>query len=348
MQRIRLAALAGLSILTAACAAGAAAPSAPTVAVTAVRETAPVASARDAADDPAVWRDPADPTRSLIVATDKQAGLYVYGLDGAIRSRIAEGKVNNVDLREAVVGGRASVAVVASDRTDPANARLAVLELDTASATLKPLAALPAGEGEAYGMCLYRRPADGALYAFLVVKDGTVRQFALDLAAEPKARFVRSFKLATQAEGCVADDRTGELYVAEEDAGIWRISAEPDGGTGPQPFAKVDGRTLVADVEGLAVVPDGPRGGWLLASSQGDSAYALYRLEDAGFVGRFRVGPGAVDGTSDTDGIEFAPGPMGPDFPQGLLAVQDGDNAPDAQNFKLVSWAEVRAALGLP
>jgi len=31
-----------------------------------------------------------------------------------------------------------------------------------------------------------------------------------------------------------------------------------------------------------------------------------------------------------------------------VLVVQDGDNAPDAQNFKLVSWSAVRRALRLP
>lgn len=33
------------------------------------------------ADDPAIWRNPADPDRSLVVATAKQGGLRVYDLD---------------------------------------------------------------------------------------------------------------------------------------------------------------------------------------------------------------------------------------------------------------------------
>jgi 3-phytase len=332
--------------LAGACAT--AAPVTPTASVAAVRETAPVASADDAADDPAIWRDAAHPERSLIVGTDKKAGLYVFGLDGAVKSRLADGRVNNVDLREAMIGGRPGVIVVASDRTDPAQAHLAVLSLAVESGGLTPLARLPAGPGEAYGLCLYRRGSDGAVFAFLVLKDGAVRQYALDLSqAEPAAREVRNFKLATQAEGCVADDRTGQLYVAEEDVGVWRIAADPAGGVRPEAFARVDGAALVADVEGVAIVPDGASGGWLVASSQGDSAYALYRLADGGFAGRFRIAAGSVDGTSETDGLEFAAGGLGPAFPDGLLVVQDGDNAPEAQNFKLVSWADVARALGL-
>ncbi|MGH1558903.1 phytase [Caulobacter segnis] len=46
-----------------------------TLSIQAVRETVPVASTGDAADDPAIWRNPVDPAKSLIVATDKDWGL---------------------------------------------------------------------------------------------------------------------------------------------------------------------------------------------------------------------------------------------------------------------------------
>ena len=65
------------------------------------------------------------------------------------------------------------------------------------------------------------------------------------------------------------------------------------------------------------------------------------------YAGRFRIGGGAIDGTSETDGIELALGDFGPDYPEGLFVAQDGDNAPDTQNFKYVSWAKVVTALGL-
>src|SRR3990167_5064882 len=44
------------------------------------------AQGADAADDPEIWADPRDPSRGAIFRTDKQAGLYVYGLDGVVRS----------------------------------------------------------------------------------------------------------------------------------------------------------------------------------------------------------------------------------------------------------------------
>ena len=193
-------------------------------------------------------------------------------------------------------------------------------------------------------MCLTR--IAGVLHAFVVLKDGTINQVALDLqGSAPSGRIVRTMKLATQSEGCVVDDRTAMLYVAEEDVGIWRFGAAPDAPTAATPVAKVDGRTLVADVEGLAIAAEGTNGGYLVASSQGDNAYALYALPDLGYVGRFRITAGRVGATSETDGIEIVTGNLGSGFPGGLMVAQDGDNAPAAQNFKLVAWLDVLRAL---
>ena len=98
----------------------------------------------------------------------------------------------------------------------------------------------------------------------------------------------------------------------------------------------------------MALAPEGPgNGGYLVVSSQGDSAYAVYRLSDDAYVGRFRIGKGTLGSTEETDGIEIAMDSFGADYPGGLFIAQDGDNAPAAQNFKLVSWADIKAALGL-
>jgi 3-phytase len=61
--------------------------------ISAVGETAAVASAPDAADDPAIWVDRKHPAQSLIVATDKKAGLNVYNLKGALVASVAAGRV---------------------------------------------------------------------------------------------------------------------------------------------------------------------------------------------------------------------------------------------------------------
>ncbi len=313
----------------------------PPVTVTASAETSPVSTTlADAADDPAIWRAPRNGARSLIVATDKKAGLHVYGMDGKPRDFVPAGRVNNVDLVDL---GERGVIVVASDRNDEARARLLVYRLDTAAAKLVPLGAVSGGEGEAYGVCLLAR-ADG-LDAFSVLKHGAIHQVRIMLGEGTlSGHTVRSLYLPSQTEGCVADPRTGTLYVGEETRGIWAFPTDPASNAGSL-VAEADGRHLVADVEGLAIMPVGKRGGWLVASSQGDNAYALYRLPDLAPAGRFRIAAGKFGATEETDGIAAAPGNFGPGFAGGLFVAQDGMNEPAAQNFKFVSWQKVLRAL---
>ncbi|WP_432157277.1 phytase [Streptomyces sp. bgisy153] len=86
-------------------------PAAP-VPVTAAVETPAVyddeAGGNADADDPAVWVDPENPGRSIVIGTLKEAGLDVYGLDGRRLQHVAApqapdenakpGRFNNVDI----------------------------------------------------------------------------------------------------------------------------------------------------------------------------------------------------------------------------------------------------------
>lgn len=336
-----------LPLLAAGCATPGPAPSPlPTASVTAKVETTPVGTLDDAADDPAIWRNMTNPGESLIVATDKKSSIHVYDLAGAKLHSALSPRLNNVDLRD--VGGSTGVLVAASDRQDLLNAKMAMFRLDTVAKQLVPLGAIPVGPGEAYGMCLWQRASDKALFGFVVMKDGRIDQVAIDTSsATPTGKVVRSMKLGTQSEGCVVDDRTGVLYVAEEDVGLWKFDAAPDGPVTAAALAKADGKEIVMDAEGVALAPAGIDGGYVIVSSQGDNAYAVYKLPEASYVGRFRIGDGVVDSVQETDGIELMLGDFGPQFPGGLFVVQDGDNLPATQNFKLTSWADVVAAMGL-
>ncbi|WP_447752733.1 phytase [Sphingopyxis fribergensis] len=322
-----------------------------TATIAAVRETAPVASPGDAADDPAVWRNPADPAKSLIVGTDKSWGLNVHDLSGRLIASAPAGLVNNVDLRaDVMVDGKAAILVAATDRSEDPKGKLALYALETAPAGLRHLAHIDVesdGVGDVYGFCLWRRAPDD-VFAFIAYNNGDVRQYALDLSGPaPTAKMVRDIRLATQTEGCVVDDRTGQLYVGEEERGVWRIEADPGSKAAPEMFAAIDGVNLIADVEGVAIIPKGDKGGYLIASSQNDNAYAVYDLESGRLARHFRiVGSGTVDAVTDTDGLEFAPGDFGAPFGEGFLIVQDGDNAPANQNFKMVPGDALMRLIG--
>lgn len=323
------------------------------VPVTAAGETPAVGTeGKDAADDPEIWVDPANPARGVIVGTDKQAGLYVFDLAGKPLQFVAAGRINNVDLRPGFpVEGRDQVLIAASDRDHNA---VAFFLLDPATLQVRPFGVAPLPTSEAYGFCLGRRGE--RIVAVMVGKDGDVRQ--ADVSAGPSSPVLtptRAFAVGSQSEGCVVDDQAQALYVAEEAKGIWRYDLDPATGPRRTQLAAAPSTMLKPDVEGLTLLREGAKT-WLIASSQGDSAFAVWSVEAAPrYVGRFSVvGGHGADPVTGTDGLAAHAGPAGA-FPEGLIVVQDDSDtegeAPAAgrtrQNFKLVDWRDVKKALGL-
>jgi myo-inositol-hexaphosphate 3-phosphohydrolase len=96
-----------------------------------------------------------------------------------------------------------------------------------------------------------------------------------------EGRQVRAFAVGSQTEGCVADDALGRFYIGEEAVGIWRYGAEPGAGDMRTLVDSADQRGhLTSNVEGLALAHGADGSGYLVASSQGSSTYALYRRGD--------------------------------------------------------------------
>jgi 3-phytase len=311
--------------------------------VTATVETAPMPHAGDSADDPAIWVDPDTPARSLIIGTDKLGGLAVYDLAGQQLQYLPDGDMNNVDLRAGfALGGRDVTLVTAGNRSDDS---IAIYWLDPATRRLEDAAARSITTIEVYGSCMYHSAKTGKLYYFVNSKAGAVEQWELfdDGAGRVDGRKVRDFAVGSQTEGCVADDQLGRLYIGEEAVGIWRYGAEPaDGDTRTQVDVAGERGYLASNIEGLALVLGDDRGGYLIASSQGSSTFALYRRDDNAYLGSFAIGDGdMVDGVSDTDGIDATAANLGPAFPQGVFVAQDGRNDDGNQNFKLVPWEAV-------
>ena len=295
--------------------------------------TDPVPHGGDAADDPAVWVDPSDPARSLVLGTDKKGGLAVYDLGGREVQYLAGGRPNNVDVREGfALGGRSVSLVAAGDRSDDT---IALWTVDPRTRRLREVPGNPIELGIAvYGSCLYRSPATGRISFIATSEEGEVEQW--ELSGEDGrvgARRVRSFRLGSQTEGCVADDEAGALYLDEEAVGIWRYGAEPgDGDARTRVDVARRDRPLVPDVEGITIAGD-----HLVVSSQGDDSFAVYeRKGDNAYVGSFRV-----DGVQSTDGVDATTVPLGSGFPDGVLVVQDGDNGDEHQDFELVPWGAV-------
>jgi len=325
-------------------------------AVTATVETTFAGSYGDAADDPAIWANPQDPAKSLVVATDKKAGLYLYDMQGKVVQFLPVGKMNNVDLREDFeLGGEKIVLVAASNRTDKS---IGLYRLDTQKRELVDVAdgVQPTGLGDPYGLCMYRSPKDQRFYVFVNGDDTRKRQWELVATAQGRvtAKLVRDMNFDSQTEGCVADDHDGTLYVDEEDVALWRMSAEPDGGDAKTAVQKIaDNPAVKDDFEGLGIYDLGDGRGYIVVSSQGNDTYAVYRREGKQeYLGSFAVVADplrGIDGISETDGLEVTSRNLGPGFEHGAMIAQDGRNVMpvENQNYKYVPWESIARALKL-
>lgn len=346
------------------------------------------------ADDPAIYVHPTDAAKSLVIGTLKDGGLSVYDLNGKVTQTISPSDVryNNVDLVYGFkLGGQNVDLAIASDRE---NDTLAIFQVDPTTRKLTDVTdnnitasifGIDDGEQTAYGLTTYTSPVSGKSYVFVSQREGNkVAQLELvDDGGEVSAKFVRSLSVPipaggkledAQVEGVVVDRELGYLYVGQEKAGIFKFSAEPEGGnTGKLIEAvKPDGSNLAADVEGLTIYYAADGKGYLLASSQGDSTYAVFTREgNNNYLGNFAIGasgnidmaasgevssPILADSVEESDGADVINVPLGSQFPYGLLVVQDGSNDPVvvvnddgeienvSSNFKFVPWQNVANA----
>jgi myo-inositol-hexaphosphate 3-phosphohydrolase len=325
-------------------------------AVQPVLETPPVDGSEDVADDPAIWVHPIDPSRSLVIGTNKSqygvGGLHVYDLSGQQLSKVAHGtSYNNVDVRDGFPLGAETVPLVAA--TNKSANSIDFFKIDTATGGLTIVGSVASAPTGLAGLCMYRSPVSEKFYAIGThAGSGVVEEFELaGNTGTVAGRLVRSFDVGPAIEGCAVDDELMHLYVAAEPKGVWKYGAEPTAGTGRTlvDHTGPEGH-LVADVEGIELWY-GPSGtGWLLVSSQGESTFAVYTREAPNtYKGEFDVTASAtIDDTNETDGIDVTSALLPPPFEGGLFVAHD--HSPDGQtasNFKYVMWSDIATALGL-
>lgn len=303
-------------------------------------------------DDMTFWLHPTDLSQSTIITSDKSANkVYVYDLEGKSLQTIAARHPGNIDTRYGFRFGTASVDIVAFNERDTNKIR--VYKVNPATRQLEQIDDDNIVSGPNYGFTLYKSPATGRIYAFTSGAASSlpwrhefmVKQFELVDTGHGRvsaAGPLRRLRFGNTVEGMVADDEQGQLYLSEEPVGIWKFDAEPYSSAAGTKIAAVGENGLAADVEGLAIYYMPGERGYLIASSQGNSAFNVYeRNAPHDFRGSF-----AVEGVMRTDGIDVINLPLNANFLQGLFAVHNGRGAPHP--VQMVRWGDIAAALNLP
>ncbi len=320
--------------------------------VTADFETPPVKSnlGDDAADDPAIWINKKNPEKSLIIGTNKTAGLNVYNLQGEELQFVEIGKINNADVSYGFNYNGKKVDIVAG--TNRSNNSIDVLIIDGENQKLieKPICTIPSTVDDVYGICMYHDTKNKKHYVYSNGKNGKIEQWLLknkDNTVE--GELVRSFWVNSQPEGMVVDLQTNTLFVGVEEDAIYKYIAHANADTTATKIARSSATgnpNISYDIEGLTIYRTSKDNGYLIASIQGSFSYAIFDLsEDNNYITSFIIKDGDFDGVEETDGLDVSAIALGEKFPKGILVVQDGfnkDNGKDVnQNFKIVSFEKV-------
>ncbi|WP_425308953.1 phytase [Ammonicoccus fulvus] len=326
-----------------------------------------------------------------------------------------DGRFNNVDIAYGVkVGGQTLDLAVVSDRyndsirffaIDPAGARAGqplreVTAADQAYLFVRNAAELE-DEHTAYGLAVWQPRNGNEAYAVVTQEgrtnlavarivgnaDGTVG-YEVERTITMPGQFVlpdgttwipcEEPGVEPQFEGVTVDNRSGILYAAQEDVGLWRIDLE-NRNKKPELIDKVTdfgvhdrfdpeteacepigedkgyGGNITADAEGVDLYYGPGTTGYIILSSQGSDEFFVYERQGRNkLVGSFKVdGINGADAIHGSDGLAVTNRPVG-QYTEGLLVTHDEpesgpgvDDERDPTNFSYVSWGDIARALDL-
>jgi 3-phytase len=315
-------------------------------------------------DDPAIWINPENPAKSLIIGTDKDedGALFVFDLDGNI---IEEKTVrnlrlpNNVDVEYGIMlNGVATDIAVTTERLTH---KIRVFSLPNMDEVDNGGIIVFDGEELNFpmGIALYKRPADGAIFAIVGRKKGPSNlylwQYLLedDGSGNVKGTKVRSFGAYSglkEIESIAVDDQLGYVYYSDEQYGVRKYHADPDAPDADKELGIIYTQDYLKDNEGISIYCIDDKTGYILVSDQNASRFRIYSREGT---------PAEIDiedpedsvparphlhklikivdvSTIRSDGSEITSRALGNKFPTGLfVAMSDGGT------FHYYSWKDI-------
>ena len=337
-------------------------------------ETIDMNGSGDNADDMCLWLHPTDPSRSVILGSNKSedgnGGVYSFDLSGGRSGGAAswgvgtwfdqEKKINNVDVSYNFQAGAEKWDIVtAANRTDD---RVDMFRVATGVGgdfaglvSVGSISTSVLGGDNPYGTTLFHSKSLNTHYLIASSKNGQTAQWELSYnagAVTGSKVWQADLTGGSEVEGIVADHEKEVVYIASENTALYRY--QTIGGViqdaGRVTVDTAGGGHLTACIEGLAIyyAPDGA--GYLIASSQGSSQFAVYSRQFTGgdanaHILDFTIGQNAglgIDAVSGTDGVDVTGADLGGAFDDGMFLAHDTSNSGGSiSNVKLVDWADV-------
>lgn len=303
-------------------------------------------------DDPAIWIDRKDPSKSMILGTDKQeldGGLYAFDLKGNMlkdRKAYPLDRPNNVDLAyDFVLNGDTLDVAVATERGKGQIRVFSLPDLKAIDNGGISVFADDSPNNQVMGVALYKRASDNKLFAIVSRKEGTVNVdkylYQYELVSDSlgvRGELVRKFGQFSgtkEIEAIAVDTELGYVYYSDEHFGVRKYYADPEKGN--EELAQFGLTGFADDREGISIYKTGAKTGYILVSDQGAHQFQVFAREGNrqnphmhNLIATIPVAAMSSDG-SETTSVA-----LGPDFPNGLFVAMS-----DNKTFEIYDWRDL-------
>ncbi|NMM48058.1 phytase [Marinigracilibium pacificum] len=307
-------------------------------------------------DDPAIWINQNDPSKSLIIGTDKggekgEGGLFVFDLEGNLdTTRSVRGiqRPNNVDIAYGfnLNGQIVDIAVTTERLTN----KLRVFSLPE----MKEIdnGGIYVFEGDSIkdpmGIALYTDPITKDIYAIVGRKYGPENEYLWQYKLVPNEKgyvegeLVRKFGKFSgvkEIEAIAVDSELGYVYYSDENVGVRKYYAHPDSSdTQIALFATND---IKEDHEGISIYKRENGTGYLILSDQQAGRFAIYPREGSEEdPDHHQLICYIPTSTVESDGNEVTSISLNPEFKKGLFVAMSDD-----KTFQIYNWNHIQSLI---
>ncbi|GAA4310484.1 phytase [Mucilaginibacter gynuensis] len=303
-------------------------------------------------DDPAIWINPADPAKSLVIGTDKDANgaLYVFDLNGKIvKDKVVKGlqRPNNVDLAYGLMlNGKPTDIAITTERITH---KLRIFSLPDMKPVDNGGIDVFVGEtGNEYrdlmGIAIYTAK-DKKMYAIVGRKNGPLTggylwQYLLqdDGTGHVKATLVRKFGKYSgkkEIESIAVDNELGYVYYSDEQTGVRQYYADPE--KGDKELAIFGTTGFAVDHEGISIYKLTDTTGYILVSDQGANRFQIFSREGTKTEPfKHQLLKIANVTATQSDGSDVTTTPLNSTFKHGLFVVMSDD-----KTFHYYRWEDI-------
>lgn len=301
-------------------------------------------------DDPAIWINRKEPSKSIIIGTDKdsQGGLYAFDLEGKIIDSLVVKDIqrpNNVDIGyDLDLGGEVVDFAVTGERL---TSRLRFFSLpDMKEINSGGIEIFEGEKEEGYrdlmGVAVYQ--ASGRNYVIAGrkngPKDGTYLWQYEIIANEGKlelkqVRKFGAFSGQKEIEAIAVDNELGYVYYSDEGVGVRKYHADPAKGNKELALFATEG--FAKDHEGISIYKLDDQTGYILVSDQEANKFHVFPREGSkenphehGLITVVQTG------TLHSDGSDIVSVALNKTFKKGLFVAMSDD-----KTFQFYKWEDI-------